>query len=262
MNANRQPLTLAIYALTLLMGAAAFAAPFVLPPQLAAADGVAPLLTTLLIALSLTALLVEMQGQVVSAKIVAALGILVAISAVLRFIEVAIPGPGGFSPIFVPIILAGYVFGARFGFLMGTMTLLVSALVTGGVGPWLPFQMFTAGWIGLASGWLPHPPGAGARREMALLLAWSMGWGILYGAIINLYTWPLLVGTAVTGWQPELSLGETIARYAAFYAATSLLWDVGRAIGNAALLLVLGPPAIRALTRFRRRLRFEVKEIG
>jgi energy-coupling factor transport system substrate-specific component len=201
-------------------------------------------------------LLVEVQGQGVSAKIVASLGILIAITSVLRFIEVAIPGPGGFSPIFAPIILAGYVFGARFGFLMGALTMLVSSLITGGIGPWLPYQMFTAGWVGLTSGWLPHP--ARPQGEVALLLVWGFGWGLLYGLIINLYFWPLVMGTTATSWQPGIGFRETAGRYLAFYVATSLVWDVGRGIGNVLLLLVLGAPAIRALARFRSRLHYAV----
>ena len=55
---------------------------------------------------------------------------------------------------FAPLILGGYVFGARFGFLFGAFALLVSALITGGVGPWLPYQMFAAGWMGLSAGGL------------------------------------------------------------------------------------------------------------
>lgn len=246
----------AIYSLAIVMGAAAFLAPFVFPQPTAAQENLTPLLTILLLGVALVVLLIEVQGQIVSAKIVAALGILVAITSVLRFIEVAIPGPGGFSPIFAPIILAGYVFGARFGFLLGAMTMLVSALITGGVGPWLPYQMFTAGWVGLASGWLPHP--SHPRGEMALLLAWGFAWGLLYGMIINLYTWPWLLGTAATSWQPGIGLRETLARYGAFYVATSLLWDLGRAMGNVLLLLVLGIPAVRALSRFRSRFQYAV----
>ncbi len=252
--ANRAA-TAAIYGLTLLAGMAAFLAPFFLPKVATAQENLTPLLTGLLLVVSLVVLLIEVQGQMVSAKIVASLGILVAMTAVLRFIEVAIPGPGGFSPIFAPIILAGYVFGARFGFLLGALTLLLSALITGGVGPWLPYQMFTAGWVGMSSGWLPRPKNS--RWELALLLGWGFLWGLLYGAIMNLYTWPLLVGTAV-GWQSGLGIGEVIARYATFYLTTSLLWDMGRALGNVLLLLLLGTPAIRALLRFRHRLHYQV----
>ena len=41
--------------------------------------------------------------------------------------------------------------------------------------------------------------------------------------------------------------------------ATSLGWDLVRAVGNAALILLLGAPTVRALARFRRRFDFEVR---
>ena len=41
--------------------------------------------------------------------------------------------------------------GVPSAFLLGVLTLLVSAILTGGVGPWLPYQMFTAGWVGLSA---------------------------------------------------------------------------------------------------------------
>ena len=211
-------------------------------------------LTIVLLVLCVGVLLVEVQGQAVNAKVVAALGVLVALTAVLRFIETAIPGPGGFSPIFAPIILAGYVFGARFGFLMGTLTLLVSGLITGGVGPWLPYQMFTAGWVGLTAGWLPHP--RSERLALALLVAFGFLWGLGYGLIINLYSWPFLAGQAAMSWQNGLSLAEGIQRYALFYAVTSLAWDVARGVGTAVLLLILGIPTLRALERFASKISF------
>jgi energy-coupling factor transport system substrate-specific component len=226
----------------------------------------APLVTAMLVGLALIALLIELQGQTLSAKTIAMLGVLVAISSVLRFIEVAVPMPGGFSPIFAPIILAGYVFGARFGFLMGTFTLLTSALITGGVGPWLPYQMFTAGWTGMTAGWLGHAAkprfGASSRerlaREILVLGGIGFAWGILYGAIINVYFWPFAVAAAEQAYVPGLGLGGVLARYAAFYVTTSLAWDLARAVGNAVLLLLLGAPMVRALARFRRRFDFEV----
>jgi energy-coupling factor transport system substrate-specific component len=255
----------AIYLLSAALGVVSFAYPFWLPAaQLAQSDSfvagtAAPFLTLILLTLCLLALLVEAQGEATSAKFVATLGILVAVTSVLRFIEVAIPGPGGFSPIFVPIILAGYVFGARFGFLMGSLTLLASALITGGVGPWLPFQMFTAGWVGLTAGWLPH-----LKRpylELALLSFFSLLWGIAYGAVMNVYFWPYIIGEAAVSWQPGAGWQRAVAGYLAFYVATSLLWDLARGVGNVLFILAVGLPALRALVRFRNRFSFEVQSV-
>lgn len=216
-----------------------------------------PLLATLLVSLCLAVLLVELQGQTAGAKTVAALGIMVAATATLRFLEVGIPGPAGFSPIFAPIILGGYVFGPRFGFLLGAMALLVSGIITAGIGPWLPYQMFTAGWVGLTAGWLPHL--RRPRAELALLVAFGCLWGFVYGAIMNLYTWPYLVGDPQTTWAQGVGVAATLRRYAAFYIATSLVWDAAAAAGNVILLAALGLPTVRALARFRDRLHFEVQ---
>ena len=269
----RRVISSAIYALSAALGVLAFLHPFFTQTQSGGSIGVAHgqdagLVTAALVGLSLIALLVELQGQAISAKTVATLGVLVAITSVLRFIEVAVPMPGGFSPIFAPIILAGYVFGGRFGFLMGVFTMLTSALITGGVGPWLPYQMFAAGWAGLTAGWLwrlkiedwrLRRERSVERLEIALLSAFGFIWGLLFGAIMNLYFWPFAVGPAGQAWTPGASLGETLARYAAFYVVTSLGWDLVRAGGNVALILLLGAPAIRALTRFQRRFKFEVR---
>lgn len=256
--------TFTLYFLAALIGIVALAYPFLLlsfPPgqtgEPAFSVGETPLLTGLLISLCLAVLLAELKGQAAGAKIVAALGIMVAATATLRFIEVGIPGPGGFTPIFAPIILGGYVFGPRFGFLMGAMTLLVSAIITAGVGPWLPYQMFTAGWVGLSAGWLPHPRPPAA--ELTMLIAFGFLWGFMYGLIMNLYTWPYLTGDLVTTWTPGAGVAEALRRYAAFYLTTSLLWDSAAAIGNVILLAALGLPTIRALTRFRGRMRFQVQ---
>jgi energy-coupling factor transport system substrate-specific component len=265
----------AIYALSAAIGILAFIYPFFAPATSQVAGSYAhsqdaPLFTTALVGLSVVALLVELQGQAISAKTVAMLGVLVAVTSVLRFLEVAFPMPGGFSPIFAPIIISGYVFGGRFGYLMGTFTLLASALITGGVGPWLPYQMFIAGWAGLTAGWLTKIPwlrgGPSNHHQNLELGAWGLGflsvfgfvWGLLYGVVVNVYFWPFAAGPTNQSWAPGISLGETLGRYAVFYAVTSLTWDLFRAAGNVILILLLGAPMVKTLTRFRRRFNFQV----
>jgi energy-coupling factor transport system substrate-specific component len=93
---------------------------------------------------------------------------------------------------------------------------------------------------------------------LGLLAAFGFVWGLLYGVIINVYFWPFAVGPVEQTWGPGIGLGRTLARYAAFYAASSLGWDLIRAGGNVALILLLGAPMVRTLTRFQRRFYFEV----
>jgi energy-coupling factor transport system substrate-specific component len=251
-----------IYAASGALGILAFLYPFLLPhtgsgaPE-ALRGQVAPLLTAALVGLSVLALLIEVQGETLSAKTVALLGVLIAFISVLRFIELAIPVPGGFSPIFAPIILAGYVFGARFGFLTGALGMLVSALMTAGVGPWLPFQMFSAGWAGLTAGWLPH---LGKRIDVLILCVFGAIWGMLFGLIMNLYFWPFAMGPVEQTWRQGMSVGETLAHYTAFYVVTSLAWDAVRSAGNAAMLLLIAAPLSRILTRFKLRFHFEASD--
>jgi energy-coupling factor transport system substrate-specific component len=232
--------------------------------------GQMPMMMILLLGLCLLVLLFEAQGPMVNTKLLAVLGILVAINSALRFIETAIPGPGGFTPIFFLIIIVGYVFGGRVGFLMGALTLLVSALITGGVGPWLPAQMFTAGWVGMSTpilkplvkvfrvrqGWRGSSP---LNPEIIILAFFGLLWGFLYGVIMNLWQWPFILGpqnqafVAGSGWL------TTLQHYMAFYLVTSLVWDAIAALGNVILILALGAPALRALRRFQQRFEFSYR---
>ncbi len=264
---KQQVLSAAIFGLSTLIGVVAFLYPFWLPAveqsammgQAHAED--APLMLTLLVGVCFVVMLLEVQGQATSAKLMALLGILVALNSILRFVEAAFPMPGGFSPIFFLIMATGYVFGARLGFLMGALTLLVSSLISGQVGPWLPYQMFTAGWVGMTAPlcrpavWLLN--GEGTWRELLVLALFGGFWGLVYGAIMNIWFWPFATGPADQYWQPGIGLVEIVQRYAAFYLVTSLVWDVARSVGNVALTLALGLPTLRALRRFQSRFTFE-----
>jgi energy-coupling factor transport system substrate-specific component len=185
------------------------------------------------------------------ARSVALLGALVAIDASLRLI----PSFLGASPIFALIVLVGYVFGPQFGFAMGALTLLLSAAITAGVGPWLPFQMLCAGWTGVGAGWLPRlaPPRAG----LAMATAFGAFAGFGYGALMNLYSWPFAApGTTSDAglyWSPTLSFTESVERYVTFYLATSLVHDASRAAATALLIVIAGPPVLRILHRYRAR---------
>ena len=248
------------------LGFLSLLAPFVI--QQARNPGISsasfPLMVSVILILCLLLMIFEAQSTFLDSKMIAFLGVLIAINAGLRFIENAIPGPAGFSPIFFLIILTGYSFGSRIGFLMGAMTMFVSGLLTGGVGPWLPGQMITAGWLGQSSAIL-KPIIQGLKfqdkpGEIIALSFFSVIWGFLYGIIMNLWFWPFFSTSPGQTWLQTASLWENIGRYGAYYIATSLIWDITRSIGNIVIIGFLSRPILRVYERFIKRFSFEFVE--
>jgi energy-coupling factor transport system substrate-specific component len=202
-------------------------------------------------------LVAEMTGGGLNSKSLAALGVLSAFAAVLRTITL----PAGANLYFFLVILGSYAFGARLGFLLGALSFFLSAVVTGGIGPWLPFQMFASAWMGMSAGLLRPAvvrAGIGGRGEVAVLVLFGIGWGVLFGAITNLWSWPFWVGGPDITYEPGLGLGEALRRYWNFYLLTSFGWDLLRCLCNALVIAFLGGPLLRALLRFRARFTFEL----
>ncbi len=198
-------------------------------------------------------LAVETMSRRIDTRGLAVIAAIAAIDSALRLAVVT--GIGGFSPMFLLILCAGYAMGAEFGFLCGATTLLVSALVTAGVGPWLPYEMIAAGWVGAAAG-LAGAAVAVARHGAATwsclrLSAWSP-------AMRTARSWTSGTGRSSAGppisatW-PDCQAGAAAVRFAHFYAATSLVYDSFRAAGNAVLVAILATPVLGALVRLRRR---------
>ncbi len=255
-------LTVLILVVASAVGLVAFLYPFVVPAALTAGGSMglahaadAPLLFVLLVVLCLGAVVSSLSAGTLNTKLVAVLGVLAALNAVLRLV----PGPAGFNAVFALPVLAGYAYGPTFGFLLGALSLLVSAFLGGGVGPWLPFQMFATGWVGLTSAWLPRLQ-RWPRAEIVMLAAWAGALGFLFGALMNVWFWPYVFSGAQPGqyWEPGLGLADTLQRYAVFYLTTSLWWDLGRAAGNVLLVGLFGWPVLRLLRRFGRRFYFQL----
>ncbi len=232
-----------------LVGLAFFLYPFWAPVIPAASQSRAALLLFSGAAgLALLALIAEAQ-QGLTLHTIAILGALVGLNTVLRVIDNVVPLPGGFSPVYLLIILVGYTLGSRLGFMMGALTMLVSGpLTAGGIGPWTPYQMMAAGWVGLGAAWLPH-----TRGRLLTLAAYGALWGWAYGALTNLYFWPYAIQAPDLAWQPGLDALQTLTRYGRFYLVTSLAWDTTAAIGNVVLLALLGGSLLKVLERFQRR---------
>ena len=235
---------------------------FIAPLAIGPASPQPVVLFSALVAVSaLVVLGVALQTHRLSTRLLAVLAALVAIDATLRLVIVI--GLLGFSPIFFLIIAGGFVMGPSFGFASGALTLLLSAVLTAGLGPWLPYQMLAAGWVGMGAGYL----GRLTRRStspwtIAVLCLYGAAAGFVYGLLLDLWEWPLLVasGSSPLSWLPGAGLTALLRRFGGFYLATSLAYDSFRAAGNLVLIAVLGPAVIRALDRFRRRFLLEWAE--
>ncbi|MGZ6955196.1 MAG: ECF transporter S component [Acidimicrobiia bacterium] len=242
-----------IYGLVTLVGVAAFLYPFWLPasaiPDQAHA-GDAPLVAGVVAALALCALALEIRRGSMTATTVAVLGVLAATDGLLRLVAL----PLGGNAIYFFLILAGAAFGPRFGMLLGLSALAVSAVVTGRIGPWLPFQMLTAAWMGAGAGALGLLTCRWSRRaEVLALAAYGWVWGLLFGAIMNFWFWPFQRGGELN-WTPGQGVGTALAHYWSFYVATSFPYDAARALPNLVLILLTGGAVLATLRRFAHRL--------
>ena len=204
--------------------------------------------------------LAEFTEGGMDAKVLAMLGVLTAINAVMRGLSA---GLAGVELVFFLLILGGRVFGPGFGFVLGCTSLFASALLTAGVGPWLPYQMLASAWVGMGAGLLPRRllgRDLAGRAEIAVLVVYGIVAAYAFGLVMNMSSWPYTLGIAVAGHSGGLSfvpgdpVVDNLHRFAVYTLLTSTgSWDTGRAITNTIALVVLGPAVLTTLRRAVRR---------
>ena len=241
-----------------LVGAFAFLWPFA-APALWDGDRVAALgsgwILLILLGCIGSLLFLELGRGALGPKTVALVGVLGAAMVALR-----LPGfIAGFSAMFIVVLLAGNAFGPGFGFTLGAVGTFASGIFVGGLGPWLPFQMVAIAWVGMGAGLLPRGDSWGVR--LGALAAYGFVIGFAFGAVMNLWSWPYIAGSSAVGWEPAAGAGANLRRYGAYYMATSFAWDAFRAVGNVALVAVLGRPLLKTLDRAARRMALEIRPL-
>jgi energy-coupling factor transport system substrate-specific component len=213
-----------------------------------------PFVFVALLPVVIVVVLAEVTEGGLDPRVLAVLGVLSAVNAVLRGLS---PGTGGIELVFFLLILGGRVFGPGFGFVLGCTSLFASALLTGGVGPWLPFQMMCSAWVGMVAGLLPRR--VTGRAEIAMLAAYGVVAAYAFGLLLNLSSWPFVLGIAVPGhtglaFVPGDPLSVNLHRFLIYTLITSTgSFDTGRAITNAVAITVLGPAVLTTLRRAARR---------
>lgn len=166
------------------------------------------------------------------ARMVAAIAVLVAFAVIGRILFAPFPNVKPTTDI---VIIAGFVLGLAPGWIVGTLTALVSNFYFL-QGPWTPWQMFAWGLCGLI-GALVARVFSGRVRRVPLALTCAIA-GLLFGVIMNL-------GSAINVGGSDVLTSFWV------YSVRSLPFDIAHALANFVFFLIAGPLLIRMLERLK-----------
>ncbi|MEO5920872.1 MAG: ECF transporter S component [Pseudolysinimonas sp.] len=236
------------------VAAAGFAWPLVAAAVPAQAQVAVPVVALAIVPALVVAIALILDREMFTATTVALLGVLAAVGAAIR---IAGTGVGGVEAVFILLILAGRAYGARFGFLLGMLTIALSSVLWGGFGPWTPFQAFACGWVAAGAGLLPRvtiaSPRAASRVEVGMLVGYGIVASYAFGLVMNFWYWPFAVGMGTDiSYTSGAPLGQNLSSFWVYSLLTSTLtWDTVRAITTTIGLILLGPAVLAALRRAR-----------
>ncbi|PWK13782.1 ECF transporter S component [Tumebacillus permanentifrigoris] len=200
------------------------------------------LTSLLLLLLGLGLFYLRYERAHVSSKEMAVIASLAAFAVVGRIIFAPFPN---FKPTTYLVILAGYVFGPRAGFMVGT-TAAIASNVYFGQGAWTPWQMVAWGLAGASAGVFGRLRGEKVTAyELALF---GLLWGFLFGWIMNLWTW--LSTVYPLNFETWLLTNTS-----------SLLFDISHAVANVLFALLLTRRFLPILWRFRKKLTITTLEV-
>jgi energy-coupling factor transport system substrate-specific component len=90
-----------------------------------------------------------------------------------------------------------------------------------------------------------------------MLAAYGVVAALAYGLLLNLSFWPYVAGgDSALSFVQGAGLAENLRHFWAFHLATSLGFDIPRAVFTGAFILVAGRPILGALRRASRRAAF------
>jgi energy-coupling factor transport system substrate-specific component len=238
-----------------LIGLVAFGWPLLISSAATIPADLAPGLTAIILIVALLVLLTAISSKQLNSKVIALLGLLAALIAAARLLGAH---AFGIEPMWAFIAIAGRALGPIIGFSAGSLGMASSALITGGLGPWLPFQMLAAGWVGLLAGLLPLPK---SKIETPLLATFGAVAALFVGLLLNLWFWPTAVmGNAALAFVPGDSIWNNLTKLLAYSLATSASFDIPRAIMTFVLILLIGGSMLRTLRRINRPVEFVLQE--
>lgn len=173
------------------------------------------------------------EGKKPQARELVVISVLCALSVAGRMAFYMLPQ---FKPVIALVIISGVAFGGEAGFLVGSVSMLVSNIVFQ-QGPWTPWQMFSAGIIGFLAG-IFFRKGLLSRNRSALCTFGFISTIMIYGGIMNLSS--AIMAHATLNFATILS----------FYA-TGFPMDIIHAISTVVFIYFASEPILEKLDRIK-----------
>lgn len=159
------------------------------------------------------------------------LAVLVALAVSGRFVFAMVPG---FKPVTAIVVLTGIYLGPEAGFLMGSLTALISNMFFG-QGPWTPFQMAAWGTLGFLAG---LPVLRQLLKKRVPLTVYGFAAGFLYSLIMDIWT--------VLSYEGGFSVKRWL-----FMSISAIPYSVVYGTANVVFLMLCAGPIGRKLERIR-----------
>ncbi|QTD40815.1 ECF transporter S component [Sporosarcina sp. Te-1] len=191
------------------------------------------LLSFIVIACSMIPFFVRFEWRDVAGREIVLLAMLAAIAAVGR---VPFAGLPSVQPTSFIIIMAGLVFGAESGFIVGAVAAIVSNFFLG-QGPWTPWQMYAWGMMGMTAGLLRN---AWWMKSIWGKCIFGFVWGYLFGWFMNM--WIIVSNVEALSW--DFFIGIYVS---------SIYFDLAHGLSNVFFLCIFGTSWMKILQRVQRK---------
>ena len=133
--------------------------------------------------------------------------------------------------------------------------MFLSAILTGGMGPWVAYQSFAAGWIGLGVALIPRM--LRGKSEIFILALYGVLAAEFFGIAMDLQFWPWALGADTQlSYLAGAPISENLARFFSYHFLSAMAWDIPRAVFTASLITIAGKPILQTLRRAHTRAAF------
>lgn len=198
-------------------------------------------ISLLLVLEAITAFFLEFEKRKPKLRQIMLVAMMTAITVAGRELFYMIPN---IKPVAALVILSGVSFGGEAGFLIGSMSMLVSNIFFG-QGSWTPWQMFAMGMLGFLAGHIFKQEGQiSKKKKWGICIYGFLAVVLFYGVLMNL--------SSVIMYQDNINSAMILAALGA-----GLPFDLIHGCGTFVFLMIGATPLLSILNRVKAKYGFD-----